>query len=48
MLVPRLKEGFNGQAGATWRIATCTPGNNPLEKLESSTWHNEKYCMVMK
>lgn len=33
MLVPRLKEGFNGQAGAAWRIATCTPGNNPLENL---------------
>ncbi|BDS13506.1 nSTAND1 domain-containing NTPase [Aureispira anguillae] len=33
MLLPRLKEGFNGQAGAIWRIATCTPGNNPLENL---------------
>lgn len=33
MLIPRLKEGFNGQAGAAWRIATCTPGNNPLENL---------------
>lgn len=33
MLKPRLDEGFNGQAGASWRIATCTPGNNPLENL---------------
>lgn len=33
MLIPRLEEGFNGQAGSVWRIATCTPGNNPLENL---------------
>lgn len=33
MLIPRLFEGFNGQAGANWRIATCTPGNNPLENI---------------
>jgi WD40 repeat protein len=33
MLIPRLEEGFNGQAGAAWRIATCSPGNNPLENL---------------
>ena len=33
MLIPRLKDGFNGQAGSNWRIATCTPGNNPLENL---------------
>lgn len=33
MLVPRLLEGFNGQAGSSWRIATCTPGNNPLENV---------------
>lgn len=33
MLIPRLQEGFTGQAGSVWRIATCTPGNNPLENL---------------
>ncbi|MFK7797349.1 MAG: hypothetical protein AB8E82_07840 [Aureispira sp.] len=33
MLIPRLQEGFNGQAGSSWRIATCSPGNNPLENL---------------
>ena len=33
MLTPRLEEGFNGQAGSSWRIANCTPGNNPLENI---------------
>ena len=33
MLIPRLEEGFNGQAGSSWRICTCNPGNNPLENL---------------
>ncbi len=33
MLIPRLQEGFSGQAGSSWRIANCTPGNNPLENL---------------
>ncbi len=33
MFIPRLQEGFSGQAGSDWRIATCTPGNNPLENL---------------
>jgi WD40 repeat protein/energy-coupling factor transporter ATP-binding protein EcfA2 len=33
MLLPRLEEGFVGQRGSKWRVAVCTPGNNPLENL---------------
>lgn len=32
-LIPRLKEGFAGQAGQTWRIATCSIQNNPIGNL---------------
>ena len=32
-LVPKLQEGFAGQAGQNWRIAICTPGNNPIANL---------------
>lgn len=32
-LVPRLKEGFAGQAGSNWRIAVCNPANNPIGNL---------------
>ena len=32
-LVPKLQEGFSGQAGSTWRIAVCRPGNNPMQNL---------------
>ena len=32
-LVPKLQEGFAGQAGSNWRIAICTPGNNPIANL---------------
>ncbi len=33
MLIPRLQDGFAGQAGADWRVCICNPGNNPLENL---------------
>lgn len=33
MLIPRLQEGFVGQRGSKWKVAVCTPGNNPLENL---------------
>lgn len=33
MLIPRLKSGFSGQGGSVWRVAVCTPGNNPLANL---------------
>ncbi|AFC24038.1 WD40 repeat domain-containing protein [Saprospira grandis] len=32
-LVPKLKDGFAGQAGQNWRIAVCQPGNNPIGNL---------------
>ncbi len=32
-LVPKLQEGFAGQAGSNWRIAICNPGNNPIANL---------------
>jgi WD40 repeat protein len=32
-LVPKLQEGFAGQAGQNWRIAICNPGNNPIANL---------------
>lgn len=32
-LVPKLEEGFAGQAGSSWRIAVCCPGANPLQNL---------------
>ena len=33
MLIPRLQDGFAGQAGPDWRVCVCNPGNNPLENL---------------
>lgn len=35
-LVPRLQDGFSGQAGDRWRVALCTPGKNPIESLSKS------------
>ncbi len=32
-LVPKLMEGFAGQAGQSWRISICTPGTNPIGNL---------------
>lgn len=32
-LVPRLRDGFAGQAGTNWRVAVCTIGNNPIGNL---------------
>jgi WD40 repeat protein len=32
-LVPKLEDGFAGQAGQNWRIAICNPGNNPIGNL---------------
>lgn len=32
-LVPKLEDGFAGQAGQNWRIAICRPGNNPIGNL---------------
>jgi len=33
MFIPRLQDGFIGQKGSKWRVALCTPGNNPLENI---------------
>jgi WD40 repeat protein len=32
-LVPRLKDGFAGQAGSQWRVAVCTVGDSPIKNL---------------
>ena len=32
-LLPRLKDGFSGQAGQNWRIAVCNIGTNPIGNL---------------
>lgn len=34
-LVPKLHDGFAGQAGQNWRIAVCSPGNNPIANLST-------------
>ena len=34
-LVPKLQNGFSGQAGQNWRIAICRPGNNPIGNLST-------------
>jgi WD40 repeat protein len=34
--VPKLKDGFNGQSGNRWRIATCRPSDNPLAYLAAA------------
>ncbi len=44
MLLPKLREGFVGQRGSKWRLALCTPSNNPLENLSrqlASVLHGE-------
>ena len=32
-LVPRLRDGFAGQAGSQWRVAVCNVGDNPIKNL---------------
>jgi WD40 repeat protein len=32
-LVPRLRDGFAGQAGSQWRVAVCTIGDTPIKNL---------------
>ena len=34
-LIPKLEDGFSGQAGQNWRIAVCSPGNNPIGNLST-------------
>jgi hypothetical protein len=32
-LLPRLRDGFSGQAGQNWRVAVCSIGSNPIGNL---------------
>lgn len=39
-LIPRLRNGFLGQAGKEWSVCYCRPGTAPIENFVQSLTHN--------
>ena len=39
-LIPRLRNGFLGQAGKEWSVCYCRPGIAPIENFVQSLTHN--------